>query len=117
MGSIACSSDQAPGGMAQKLRRLFQQKNLNAQIVIPGVSNCIAEAQNVHELRMVQHVMNDYKSSNFGPTRTKALALEDGSAFVASSRDESGGAPQSIDKLLTEKEQELKASLEKESAL
>ena len=110
MGSIACSSDQVPGCMTQKLQKLFGQKNLKVQTIMLSIADCIAKAKHIKDLHIVRHVMRDYKSSNIGPTRKKALALEDGSAFVASSRDESGGAPKGvIDKLLTEKERELQA--------
>lgn len=109
MGSIACSSNEAPDGMARKLQRLFGQKDLNAQVVNPGVADCIAEAKDAHELHMVRHVMSDYKSSNFGPTRKRALAVEDCSAFAASHCDEPNRVPKNVDKLLTENELEVQA--------
>lgn len=109
MDSIACSSEQAPGCMTQKLQKLFGQKNLQVRSIMPSIADCITEAESTKDLQIVRHVMCDYKSSNIGPTRKRAMALEGGSVFVGSSRDGSGGVPKAVDKLLAEKEQELQA--------
>ena len=109
MGSIACSSDEIPEGVAQQLQRLFAQKNLSANLVMPGVAECVAKAKDVNDLHMVRHVMRNYQSSNFGPTRKRALALGNGSEFVSSSCDQPGSIPKDVEKLLGAKERELQA--------
>ena len=109
MGSIACSSDEIPEGVAQQLQRLFAQKNLSANLVMPGVAECVAKAKDVNDLHMVRHVMRNYQSSNFGPTRKRALALGNGSEFVSSSCDQLGSIPKDVEKLLGAKERELQA--------
>ena len=113
MGSIACeplhSSYEIPDGVAQQLQRLFAQKNLSANLVMPGVAECVAKAKDVNDLHMVRHVMRNYQSSNFGPTRKRALALGNSSEFVSSSRDQLGSIPKNVEKLLGAKERELQA--------